>query len=276
MSFTTSDPRTQKFLEIGSGTFEADVLSVFFESERSIIEEVIPPGLNMRGEPYVQLVLNDFTKTDFTRPYKEGVILICVTDTRTGIDGVYPLALTLDAYSGDIGAFAGRDFGFPKKLGHVDSNYEGDSYTAFVARHGICYASFSGDFSQEPNDKDLFKASEQFSKVVSKENPTVATFCYVWPIAVRNILKPRLSPLWCGASPSAAPRFGFAHANLTWSAHDPWASLPVKKILGASVMSGLVTLDAAEDRFQTEIDPDAYRPYSFAAWDHAPSSRASR
>ncbi|TVY54578.1 hypothetical protein LSUE1_G010326, partial [Lachnellula suecica] len=251
-------------------TFEADVLSVIYETERDALESIIPPGLRLRGEPAVELSMNIFRKTNFGVAYKEAVLAICVTDEKHGIDGRYIVAMTLDT---DIGTFLGREAnGFPKKIGDVDASYSGDRFSAYCARHGVCYASFSSDCSREPNDSRFAAVASQFGKTVSPDFPYIAAFNYIWPVGLRKRMKPLLQPMWMGMRPTTEIKSGYAEVCLNWSKHDPWASLPVVKVLGSTISTGHVSLEVSEDEYYTEIDPENFLPYSFNAWDEPPEN----
>lgn len=183
---------------------------------------------------------------------------------------------TLNSGTGDMGAFAGRACGLPKKLGDVDLVHEGDQYSAYAARNGICYASFGVDTSGEPNDPRFAEAAALFNKPVSKVNPAVAIFIYIWEPLLRKFLPPKLNPTWFGTKPSVEPKAAFANVALNMSVHDPWASLPVVKGLGGGIFTGIATLDQSDHSFWTDIDPDAYLPYSYLAWDLPPVDQVKR
>ncbi|CZR59286.1 uncharacterized protein PAC_09178 [Phialocephala subalpina] len=250
-------------------TFEADVLSVIYETERAALEALVPPGLRLRGEPAVEVAMNVFHKTNFSVAYKESALAICVTDEKNRIDGKYIVAMTLDT---DIGTFLRREAnGFPKKIGDVNANYSGDRFTAYCARHGVCYASFSSDCSREPNDKRFADIAAQFTKTVSKESSVIAAFDYIWPMGLRKRVKPLLQPMWLHMQPTET-KAGFGEVNLNWSKHDPWASLLVVKVLGSTITSGHITLTNADDKYYTEIDPETFLPYSFSSLGEPPEN----
>jgi hypothetical protein len=267
MSFKKTDFKKQlwpAFLGEVS-TFEADVLSVLYETTTEALEEVLPPGLKLRGRPIVELALNDFKHTNFDVPYKEAVVAIAVVDEKFGIEGRLVIAMTLNT---DQGSFLGREAnGYPKKVGHVGSAYDGNIFTSYCARHGVCYASYSCDTTEKPNDPEYEQCLKEFNALVPFKPGHLAAFNYIWPVGLRTRIKPLLQPMWMKMDPVESIKFGRADVHLNWSKHDPWAALPVVKILGGSVATGHISLMSAPDEYYTEVESDQYLPYSFYGWD---------
>ncbi len=196
-------------------------------------------------------------------------MLVCVTEERTKIPGRFVIAMTL---SSDVASFLGREArGFPKKVGHVGGRLDGpDHFPAYCARHGVCYASYSADTTQPPNDSGrLAAAIAQFTVPARPDVDATssAVFNYIWPVGVRSLMKPLLQPMWLDCTPLTQPKLGLGHVVLTMSRHDPWACLPVVKVLGATTMTATMSLVAGDKKYNTEVDPKAFLPYSFAAWD---------
>jgi Acetoacetate decarboxylase (ADC). len=245
--------------------FKADVLAVLYETKQEALDAIIPPGLKLRGKPLVEIALNDFKHTNFDIPYKEAALVIAVTDEKSGIDGKLVIAMTLNT---DQGSFLGREAnGYPKKVGHVGSAYDGEVFTSYCARHGVCYASYSCDTKEQPNDPEYEALNAEFNKFLPFKPGYLAAFNYIWPVGLRSRVKPLLQPMWMTMEPTESIKIGKADVQLNWSRHDPWASLPVVKVLGGSVVTGTITLMSAEDRYYTEVDSEAYLPYSFFGWD---------
>lgn len=245
--------------------FQADVLSVLYETSNEALEAIIPPGLKLRGRPLVEIALNNFHYTNFDVPYKEAALAIAVTDERLGIEGKLVVAMTLNT---DMGSFLGREAnGYPKKVGAIDSAYNGKEFTAYCARHGVCYASYSCNTSEKPNDPEYEELNSEFNKLLPFKPDHLAAFNYIWPYGVRTRVKPLLQPMWLKMDVTESVKIGKGDVHLNWSRQDPWASLPVVKILGANVSTGNISLISSEEKYYTEIDPKAYLPYSFFGWD---------
>lgn len=94
------------------GVFDADIVSVVYETDPAVLNKIIPPGLKLRGGPFVQLVANKLPKDGFLQEIQRDCVCSAVTDERQGIDGLRPVALTLNSGTGDMGAFAGRACAF--------------------------------------------------------------------------------------------------------------------------------------------------------------------
>jgi hypothetical protein len=245
--------------------FEADVLSVLYETTPEAIAKIVPPGLKPRGLPVVEIALNDFKHTNFDVAYKEAALVVAVTDEKNGIEGKLVIAMTLNT---DMGSFLGREAnGYPKKIGHVGSAYENNSFTAYCARHGVCYSSYSCDANSAPNHPEYEAIMREFNKELPSMPEHLAAFNYIWPVGLRTRVKPLLQPMWMSMKLSKPLKIGKGEVQLNWSRHDPWASLPVVRVLGANIASGEISLMSADQKFYTEIEPEAYLPYSFYGWD---------
>jgi len=267
MGFVKTDLKKQTWPAFQGleSTFDASVLTVLYETTKEALEAVIPPGLKPRGRPVVEIGLNDFNHTNFDTPYKEAALAIGVTDEKFGIEGKLVIAMTLDT---DQGSFLGREAnGYPKKTGHVGAAYDGNIFTSYCARHGVCYASYSCNSTEKPHDPEFEEILQELNKPTPFHTGSIAAFNYIWPVGLRSRTKPLLQPMWLKVTPTEEIKIGSADVHLTWSRHDPWASLPVVKILGGSIITGHISLSSAEEKYYTEIDPDAYLPYSFFGWD---------
>jgi hypothetical protein len=267
MSFKKTDlgKQTWPAFQGKESLFQADVISVLYETTNEALDAVIPPGLTLRGRPVVEIALNDFKHTNFDVAYKEAVLAIAVTDDKFGIEGKLVIAMTLNT---DQGSFLGREAnGYPKKVGHVGSSYDGSVFTSYCARHGVCYASYSCDTNQKPNSPEFEAIYKELNKDVPMNPGHLAAFNYIWPVGLRTRIKPLLQPMWLRMEPTEKIKFGHADVHLNWSKHDPWASLPVVKVLGGSIATGNISLISAEEKYYTEIDPNLYLPYSFFGWD---------
>lgn len=267
MGFVKNDLKKQTWpaFQGEESLFKADVLAVLYETKKEALKEIIPPGLKLRGKPLVEIALNDFKYTNFDIPYKEAALAIAVTDEKFGIEGKLVIAMTLNT---DQGSFLGREGnGYPKKVGHVGSAYDGTVFTSYCARHGVCYASYSCDASEKTNSSEYEALNAEFNKPLSFKPNNLAAFNYIWPVGLRSRVKPLLQPMWLKMELTEPIKIGKADVHLNWSRHDPWASLPVVNLLGASISTGNISLISAEDKYYTEIDAEKYRPYSFFGWD---------
>jgi len=267
MSFVKSDLKKQTWpaFQNQESLFEADVLSVLYETSKEALEAIIPPGLKLRGRPVVEIALNDFKHTNFDIAYKEAALAIGVVDEKFGIEGKLVIAMTLNT---DQGSFLGREAnGYPKKIGHVGSAYDGDVFTAYCARHGVCYASYSCDTTEKVNDPEYESLHRELNKPLPFKPGHIAAFNYIWPVGLRTRMNPLLQPMWLKMETTKSVKIGRGQVHLNWSRQDPWASLPVIKILGGNITTGNVSLISAEQEYYTEVNPEAYLPYSFFGWD---------
>lgn len=113
----------------------ADVPVVKEEAER-----ILPPGMKLDDPAEATLFIVDYRKNSFTEPYKEAAVLIHV---RTPLGrGVHcPWMIVND----DTAMIYGRELlGFPKKMGELTFEENGDHIKASVARRGVTVMEIEG------------------------------------------------------------------------------------------------------------------------------------
>ncbi|MFC3393441.1 hypothetical protein [Brenneria rubrifaciens] len=125
------------------------------------------------------------------------------------------------------------------------------------------YASHRGESTKEPNDPEYEHLQSELNKALPFKPGYSVAFNYIWPVGLRTRKKPFLQPMWLKIKPARPVKIGSGDVHLNWFRHDPWASLPVVKILCASIVTGNLTLMNSEEKYYTEIDLEEYLPYSF-------------
>lgn len=248
----------------------AEVLSILYETKPDIIARILPPPLEPYKKPYVIIAYNYFKTVSFDSGlrgpgYRETALYIPAM--FEGTVGTFVAAMTLDT---DMGTFLGREkFGYPKKIGIVDHQYDGDEYIAFSARHGIPYATLKAKLDGRPNDPAFEK---EMAEVLCSDpdRPGFAiNWTFKWSVGINKQLflhRPMLIKGWKSKTSLGIPaRIGSAEVQLVWSDDDPWAELEVVKVLGAS----LVTVESRMycDVESIEVDEEAFKPYAFFGWD---------
>ena len=114
--------------------YDAEVLTVFFETNPKVAERFIPPPLSLGPLPIGAVFVANYPKTNFSVSYLESALFLMVT--HNGEDGVYCLSMPVD---NDMALILGREtFGYPKKWGI--SIWSGKEMISAGGRSGTGYA----------------------------------------------------------------------------------------------------------------------------------------
>ncbi len=277
MKFKKSRDEVCETLRGGLTDFiEADILSVFYETTPEAVADILPPGLLPYKRPIIVAGFNDFHRTNFEVPYLETALYVSCVHEKTGRPGFFVPAMTLDK---DMGTILGREVGgYPKKVGSLKRERQGNHFEGCAERHGIPYFTIRADLNEAPNDPQLMDAIGELLTPPDPENHPGCTiiYNYLWPaslwVHLDDISKapaPILYTVWKGKEPcDVQPEIGKGEVIYQPSKHDPWCSLPVVHTLGAIMTHNGINLSGAhssEDEYP--VDPAAYLPYAFYGFD---------
>ena len=135
MSFKRNlDEIKQKKEEMVTSVFKgAEMLWVFWETKKEIIEHVLPPPLEPLDRPIALAFVANYPSHSYGVPYTEAALMIRCQ--YKGDIGNYFLAMPL---TDDRATFAGREiFGFPKKLANVHFEKNENQLYGYSERLGV-------------------------------------------------------------------------------------------------------------------------------------------
>ena len=229
--------------------YDAEMLTVMWETKREIVKRILPPPLKPTRRPLAMAFVAYYPKTNFGLPYYEGGLFLRAT--FEGMEGNYCLAMPV---TNDMAMADGREeFGYPKKLANIEFKRSGDSVKGHVERHGLRFFELQAKLTGKPNADDfpsLIASKEKDGGIVNYNfkhfpAPDEGAFDYN-PRLVRErvILRPSLA------------NWGEAEVKQSPSDYDPWAEVEVVKMLGAiytrgnnSMISGKVVADVEATKF---------------------------
>jgi acetoacetate decarboxylase len=242
--------------------YDAEILTIFWETKPEIIARLLPPPLKPAKDPVAMAFVAYYPRTNFDVTYRESALFIRAS--HNGEEGNYCLAMPV---TNDIAMAGGREvFGFPKKMADIHFARKGDSVEGWTERRGVrfmeVHAKLSGNFNDGEAQKKLLETnmdpdgsirgiSYNFNHFPAPDGPT---FDYS-PRLVRQetILRPKEMLL------------GEAEIILKASDYDPWAEVEVVKMIGSLYTKGDNSMLGG--KVVAEVDLMQFAPYAFLKWD---------
>jgi len=242
--------------------YDAEMITVFWETSPEAIAKLLPPPLKPTGTPLVTAFVANYPSTNFSVPYLESALF--VQASFEGQEGSYCLAMPV---TNDIAMAGGREiYGYPKKMGNIVLKKEGDVVEGWTERHGIRFMKIKARLSGKTNDSAII---DMLKKMGIEPGKTASSIAYNFkhfpsPAGGAFDYEPRLTK---GEVVFRPKTFTFAEAEIELipSEFDPWHELPVKRMLGGfhsvgdnSMLMGSVV---------AEVDSAQFAPYAFLKWE---------
>lgn len=249
----TMDEITESFL----GTFEfydAEMLTIFFESKMETVQRLVPPPLKPHSSPTGMIFVANYPNTNFGVSYLESALFLDVI--HDGDEGVYCLAMPV---SNDMAMIGGREtFGYPKKIGNISFEKNGDDVKGWTERHGTRFleasAKLTGKFNDETAQSSImerFGDNIEFCAYNFKYFPSQDLMGFDYnPRLIKEIVK---------FNPKTI-QIGEAELQFESSTHDPWGDVDIVKVLGAIYTVGDNTM--LPGTVAAEVDQTDFIPYA--------------
>ncbi len=235
--------------------YDAEVLTVFFETTPETLQRLIPPPLAPPPFPIGAAFTAHYPHTNFGVSYYESALFLMAKFNAE--EGVYCLAMPVD---NDMAMILGREtFGYPKKMGQIYLEREGNDLKAGTARHGISFVEMKARMEGRFNDP----GAQELLKQKFETDPDVVVFNFKYfmapertgydydPRLVRETVKRRFKSV----------SYGEAQLVFNPSPHDPWSDVEIVRVLGATHTIGDNTMLPGE--VVATVDPVAFTPYAF-------------
>jgi acetoacetate decarboxylase len=261
MGFVKTPQELQQLGNMKAEFFEAEMIFTFWLTKPEIIARLLPPPLKPADFPLATAFIANYPRTSFGLPYKEAALFLLAQYEQ--VQGSYCLSMPV---TDDMAMAGGREqFGFPKKIAHIQVDIVDGEKTGYVERHGIRF--FELTFSvNEQAVADAFKNLIQQSFAFNQESgsgsyliksfmaPDDKIFDYPPRLIRQNtIFRPKII------------EWGEAQMKFLQSSSDPWYEVEVINPLGALRMVGDNTM--LSGKVLAEITPMEYAPYAFHKWD---------
>ncbi len=257
MGFVKSSEELEKLLLETFDFFNAEMLTVVWETKPEIVARLLPPPLKPAKRPLAIAFLANYPETNFGVTYQEGALFLLAE--FNGEEGTYCLAM---AVNNDMAMIGGREvFGYPKKMATIELEREGNVMKGWIERHGVRYLEISANLDGTLNTGDA--AEILLEAFGMDENP------------VRTVLNFKYFPAPEGLGFDYNPRLvreevefhhkvmemGSAEITLRPSEHDPWAEVEIVRVLGALYSMGDNSMRKGET--VAEADQIEFAPYAF-------------
>jgi acetoacetate decarboxylase len=242
--------------------YDAEMLTVFWETKPEIIARLLPPPLKPAEQPIAMAFVAYYPATNFDVIYHESALF--VRAVHNGEEGSYCLAMPV---TNDIAMAGGREvFGFPKKMADIHFKKDGASLQGWTERRGIRFMEISAELTGTFNDAE---AQEKLLEMGMEDDGSMKAISYNFkhfpaPEGAALDYNPRLVRQETVLKPKEI-HFGQARITLTHSDYDPWAEVEVVKVLGAMYSVGDNSMIGG--KVVAEVDLMQFAPYAFLKWD---------
>jgi acetoacetate decarboxylase len=235
--------------------YDAEMLTVYFETTPEVTKRLLPPPLKPAAYPIGGAFVAKYPKTSFGITYLESALFLQAE--YNGEEGAYCLAMPV---TNDMALILGREvFGYPKKMADIYIKRDGEQVEGWTERHNTRFfevrAKLTGRFNDEAAQKMIME------RLASNINVVVYNFKY-FPAPGKEGFdyNPRLVREVVEMRPKAI-EMGSAELVFRSSDHDLWGDVQVNRVLGAVYTIGNNTM--LPGSVVAEVDQMAFAPYAF-------------
>lgn len=239
--------------------YDAEVLTVIFETKPQTIQQLIPPPLKPGPLPIGIAFVAQYPRTNFGAAYLESALFLTVE--HDGVEGVYCLSMPVD---NDMALILGREvFGYPKKMGNIYLEREGNDFRGGTERYGIRFLEMKARMEGSFNDP----GAQPFIAEMTQTNPDIVVYNFKYfpnpertgfdynPRLIKETVKRKFKHM----------EYGEAQLFFNPSPHDPWSDVEIVKVIGA--MFTISDNSMLPGEVLAEIDPEAFAPYALMKLD---------
>jgi acetoacetate decarboxylase len=239
--------------------YDAEVLTVFFETKQEVVEKLLPSPLKPAALPVGAAFVANYPRTNFGVTYLESALSLLAQ--YNGEEGVFCLAMPV---TDDIALILGREvFGYPKKIARINLEREGNDVKGWTERHGIRFFEVKAKLTGKFNDA----IAQQMITQRMKTNPDVVVYNFKYfpaPEGEGFDYNPRLVKEVVTRKPKSI-EMGEAELVLRPSDHDPWCDVEIVRVLGALYTIGDNTM--LPGGVVADVDQTEFAPYAFMKLD---------
>jgi acetoacetate decarboxylase len=255
MGFVKSLEEIAKAYQQTAVFYDAEMLTVYFETTPEVVKRLLPPPLKPAMFPIGGAFVANYPKTNFGVTYLESALFLLAE--HNGEEGAYCLAMPV---TDDMAMILGREvFGYPKKMADIHLKRDGEKVEGWTERHSTCLfevkAKLTGRFNDEAAQKLIME------RMASNMDLVVYNFKY-FPAPGREGFdyNPRLIREVVQMRPNSV-EMGSAELLFRSSDHDHWGDVLVSRVLGAVYTIGNNTM--LPGSVVAEVDQMSFAPYAF-------------
>lgn len=225
MSFNKTMLEIMKWMPAKPTFFDAEVLWAYWETQPEIMQKLLPPVLEALERPLACCFVARYPRVNFLPPYTESALfLMC---KYKDYPGVYCLSMPV---SDDMAMVTGRESsGYPKKIGNITIQREGDLVTGSTTRRGATFMEVEARLTGNGNVEDFPAFVDQYVKpnmpvYLIKNFPTLdGGLTEPHFHIVKQMIKTKRKSI----------ELGEMNLRFTPNDLDPWAEVEIVKPLGA-------------------------------------------
>ncbi len=255
MGFVKSMEEIQRNHQPNAVFYDAEMLTVYFETKPEIVTRLLPPPLKPAKDPFGGAFVANYPRTNFGVTYLESALFLLAE--YNGEEGAYCLAMPV---TNDMALILGREvFGYPKKIADISFKRDGEVVEGWTERHGSRFfearARLTGRFNDEAAQKMMME------RMAARMDMVVYNFKY-FPAPERNGFDypPQLIREIVQLRPNSL-EMGEAELVFRSSDHDYWGEVEIVRVLGAVYTNGTNTM--LPGSVVAEVDPMVFAPYAF-------------
>lgn len=239
--------------------YDAEMLTVVWETKPEIVKRLLPPPLKSARRSLAVALVANYPRTNFGVSYLESALFLRAE--FNGEEGSYCLSMPV---TDDIAMAGGREiFGYPKKIGNIQFNRNGEELVGWTERHGVRFFELRAKLTGKCNVEDaqnifaeVFRPDVNFLAYNFKHFPAPEGDGFDYnPRLIREEVRVRTKSV----------ELGEAEIVLEPSDHDPWAEVEIVRVLGAIYTIGNNSM--LKGSVVAEADPVEFAPYAFLKWD---------
>ena len=260
MSFVKTLDELAKLGEVKYDYYNAEVLSIFWETKSEIVERLLPAPLEPTSTPLVYAFLANYPKLGFsTVPYSEAGLFL--RSKFKGEEGNYCLSMPVTT---DMAMVGGREmWGFPKKIANILFTKNNSDIDGWVERHNIRFFEVKAALTTEAADKAVLDFYDEVG--INASVRTNYNFkCFPAPEGGAFDYNPRLVKTEVDIRPSSSQMVE-VEVKLNSSDTDPWDEIEIVKILGA--IYSITDIILRQGSVIAEADPFTFMPFAFQQYD---------
>lgn len=239
--------------------YDAEVLTVYFETKSEVVERLLPPPLKPAALPAGAVFIANYPKTNFGVTYLESALFILAQ--YDGVEGAFCLSMPV---TNDMALILGREvFGYPKKMAEIGFERDGNDVSGWTERHGTRFFQVKAKLDGQFNDVGV----QQMMTEELESNPDVTVYNFKYYPAPERIgfdYNPRLVK---GSVKRKMKSIEMGEAELAFlpSEHDPWVDVEIVRVYGAIYAVGDNTM--LPGSVVAETDQTEFAPFAFMKMD---------
>lgn len=261
MGFVKPLEEMLKYATESSDFYDAETLTVIWETRPLIVKRLLPPPLKPAKRPIAMAFIANYPRTNFDVAYRESALFLWAE--FNGVEGMYCLAMLV---TNDIAMAGGREiYGYPKKMADVKLKREDNFIEGWTKRRGSRFMKIKAQMTGRLNTDDAAGILSECMPMGDVIKITTFNFKhFLAPEGMGFDYNPRLVSEDVMLRPSKI-EIGEAKISFRKSEYDPWFEVKVVRMLGAIYSVGNNSM--MKGKVVAEVNPLEFAPYAFIKWD---------